>query len=60
VRAILEAIRAIVCGEPAGGAPAALPASERFGWVVAPASRRIPAPRSTACSPRSYAAPPDR
>lgn len=38
VRASLEAIRAVVCGEPGGGALAALPASERFGWVVAPAS----------------------
>lgn len=41
VRASLEAIRAVVCGEPAGGALAALPASERFGWVVAPASTII-------------------
>jgi len=38
VRASVEAIRAVVCGEPAGGALAALPDSERFGWVVAPAS----------------------
>lgn len=38
VRASLEAIRVVVCGEPGGGALAALPASERFGWVVAPAS----------------------
>lgn len=38
VRASLEAIRAVVCGERGGGALAALPASERFGWVVAPAS----------------------
>ena len=38
VRASLAAIRAVVCGEPAGGALAGLPASERFGWVVAPAS----------------------
>jgi len=41
VRDSLEAIRAVVCGEPAGGALAALPASERFGWVVAPASTII-------------------
>ena len=41
VRASLEAIRAIVCGDPAGGALAALPASERFGWLVAPASTII-------------------
>lgn len=41
VNTSLEAIRAVVCGEPAGGALAALPASERFGWVVAPASTII-------------------
>jgi hypothetical protein len=41
VRASLAALRAIVCGEPAGGALAALPASERFGWIVAPASTII-------------------
>jgi hypothetical protein len=41
VQASLEAIRAVVCGEPAGGALAQLPASERFGWVVAPASTVI-------------------
>ncbi len=37
----LDAIRAVVCGEPAGGALAQLPPSERFGWVVAPASTII-------------------
>ena len=41
VRASLEALRAIVCGEPAGGALAELPPSERFGWLVAPASTII-------------------
>jgi Protein of unknown function (DUF3037) len=41
VRASLDAIRAAVCGEPAGGALARLPASERFGWLVAPASTVI-------------------
>lgn len=41
VRDSLEAIRAVVCGEPAGGALAALEPSERFGWVVAPASTII-------------------
>jgi hypothetical protein len=41
VRERLEALRAVVCGEPAGGALAALPASERFGWIVAPASTII-------------------
>jgi hypothetical protein len=38
VRASVEAIRAVVCGEAAGGALAALAPSERFGWAVAPAS----------------------
>lgn len=41
VRASLEAIRAVACGDPAGGALAVLPASERFGWLVAPASTVI-------------------
>lgn len=41
VQASLEAIRAVVCGEPAGGALADLPPSERFGWAVAPASTII-------------------
>jgi hypothetical protein len=41
VRASLEAIRVVVCGEEGGGALAALPASERFGWLVAPASTII-------------------
>jgi hypothetical protein len=41
VRAQLEALRAIVCGEPAGGALAELPPSERFGWLVAPSSTII-------------------
>ena len=41
VRASVEAIRAVVCGEPAGGALAGLPQSERFGWAVAPASTII-------------------
>jgi len=41
VGASLEAIRAVVCGEQDGGALAALPASERFGWLVAPASTVI-------------------
>ena len=41
VRESLEAIRAVVCGEAAGGALAALPPSERFGWLVAPASTMI-------------------
>ena len=41
VRASLEAIRAVVGGEPGGGALAALAPSERFGWLVAPASTII-------------------
>jgi hypothetical protein len=41
VRTSLDALRAVVCGEPAGGALAALPQSERFGWLVAPASTII-------------------
>ena len=48
VRESIEAIRAVVCGEPAGGALAALEPSERFGWVVAPASTIIqPSPVHT-------------
>jgi hypothetical protein len=41
VRARLEALRSVVCGEPAGGALAELPPSERFGWLVAPSSTII-------------------
>jgi hypothetical protein len=41
LRERLEALCAVVCGDPAGGALAALPASERFGWIVAPASTII-------------------
>jgi hypothetical protein len=41
VGASVEAIRAVICGDPAGGALAALPRSERFGWAVAPASTII-------------------
>ncbi len=41
VRASVESIRAVLCGEPAGGALADLPQSERFGWAVAPASTII-------------------
>ena len=48
LRDSVEAIRAVVCGEPAGGALAALAPSERFGWVVAPASTIIqPSPVHT-------------
>jgi hypothetical protein len=41
VAASLEATRAVVCGEADGGALAALAPSERFGWLVAPASTII-------------------
>jgi hypothetical protein len=48
VRASIEAIRAVLCGEPAGGALAALAPSDRFGWAVAPASTLIqPSPVHT-------------
>ncbi len=43
VRARLDALRSVVCGEADGGALAELPASERFGWIVAPASTIIQA-----------------
>jgi DUF3037 family protein len=41
VRARLEALRSVVCGEVGGGALAELPPSERFGWLVAPSSTII-------------------
>jgi hypothetical protein len=41
VRERLQALRSVDCGEPAGGALAELPQSERFGWMVAPASTII-------------------
>ena len=41
VRERLAALRGVVCGEPEGGALAELPPSERFGWIVAPASTII-------------------
>ena len=48
VRPQLEAIVRIAGGDPAGGPIAALPASERFGWLVAPASTIIqPSPVHT-------------
>jgi hypothetical protein len=37
----LEALKLVVCGDPAGGALAALEPSERFGWLVAPSSTII-------------------
>jgi len=41
VKSRLEALRLVVCGEPEGGAIAALEPSERFGWLVAPSSTII-------------------
>jgi len=38
VRSRLAALCAVVQGAPEGGALAELPASERFGWLVAPSS----------------------
>jgi len=48
VRVSVEAIRAVLCGDPAGGALAALEQSDRFDWAVAPASTIIqPSPVHT-------------
>jgi hypothetical protein len=48
VRPALGAICAVVAGDPASGPLAALPASERFGWVVAHSSTIIqPSPSHT-------------
>jgi hypothetical protein len=41
VRARLEALRRVVCGERATGGLAELPPSDRFGWLVAPSSTVI-------------------
>lgn len=41
VRPHLEAIAAVLTGEPEGGALARMPASERFGWVAAQSSTVI-------------------
>ena len=38
VRELLDAVELIAAGDAAGGPIAALPASERFHWLVAPAS----------------------
>jgi hypothetical protein len=38
VRAHLDALVKVAEGNPLGGPMAALPASERFGWLVAPSS----------------------
>jgi hypothetical protein len=37
----LEALTRVAAGDPDAGAIAALPASERFGWLVAPSSTII-------------------
>jgi Protein of unknown function (DUF3037) len=41
VRAHLEALARAAAGDPDAGAIGALPASERFGWLVAPSSTII-------------------
>jgi hypothetical protein len=41
VRAHLDALARIAAGEPGAGPIAALPASERFHWLVAPSSTII-------------------
>jgi hypothetical protein len=41
VRAHLDALRRVAAGDPSAGAIAALPASERFHWLVAPSSTMI-------------------
>jgi hypothetical protein len=41
VRRHLEALVEVAAGEPAAGPIAALPPSERFGWLVAPSSTII-------------------
>jgi hypothetical protein len=38
VRAQLDSLAAVAAGDPAGGAVAAMPQSERFHWLTAPAS----------------------
>ena len=43
VRAHLDALARVAAGDPGAGAIAALPASERFGWLAAPSSTIIQA-----------------
>jgi hypothetical protein len=51
VRGHLDAIERIAAGDPAAGPIAALPASERFHWLVAPSSTIIqPSPVHTGLS----------
>jgi hypothetical protein len=48
VRAHLEALVRVAAGNPSGDAIESLPASERFGWLVAPSSTVIqPSPVHT-------------
>jgi hypothetical protein len=41
VQAHLDALVRVALGDPAAGAIAAMPASDRFGWLVAPSSTMI-------------------
>lgn len=41
VAELIESLRRLVQGDPAAGTLAALPPSERFGWLVAPSSTSI-------------------
>ena len=51
VRAQLDALVRVAAGDPEGEAIAALPPSERFGWLVAPSSTIIqPSPVHTGLS----------
>lgn len=51
VRAQLDALVRVAAGDPEGEAIAALPPSERFGWLVAPSSTVIqPSPVHTGLS----------
>jgi hypothetical protein len=43
VRSQLETVEAVAAGDPAGGAVAAMPQSERFHWLTAPASTIVQA-----------------
>ena len=48
VRSQLETVEAVAAGEKAGGAVAAMPQSERFHWLTAPASTVVqPSPVHT-------------
>jgi hypothetical protein len=48
IRERLDAFEVVVAGDGDGGALAALPASDRFGWVTAPSSTVIqPSPVHT-------------